>query len=44
MKVISRRKIKFAKAYLAEQKKLKDKFNLEQKQSISEQKESKNVF
>lgn len=37
MKVISRRKIKFAKAYLAEQKKLKEKFNLEQK-------ESKNVF
>lgn len=44
MKVISRRKIKFAKDYLAEQKKLKDKFNLEQKQSILEQKESKNVF
>ena len=32
MRVISRRKIKFAKKYLAEQKKLKEKFNLEQKE------------
>lgn len=44
MKIISKKKIKFAKTYLAEQKKLKEKFNLEQKQSILEHKESKNVF
>lgn len=44
MKLISRHKIKFAKVYLAKERKLKEKFNLEQKQSILEQKESKNVF